>query len=135
MGDGEVCSWRRVLALCRFLIQVLGWVNSSLFWFQDGRDEAMGFLELGHEVRQRGERVIRRDVIAQKQALNGRQAQVVDVLLGLDSMAIEDLGAALPGIPRRTLQRDLQLLVEKRIAVAEGAARSRRYRLKDKRVR
>lgn len=33
------------------------------------------------------------------------------------------------------LQRDLQVLVENRIAVAEGASRSRRYRLKDKRLR
>lgn len=33
------------------------------------------------------------------------------------------------------LQRDLQVLVENRIAVAEGAARSWRYSLKDKRLR
>jgi hypothetical protein len=88
-----------------------------------------------NEVRQRGERVIQLDVIAQKHGLTERQAQVVEVLLGLDSMAIEDVEVALPGIPRRTLQRDLQVLVEKRIAVAEGAARARRYRLQNKRLR
>jgi Fic family protein len=88
-----------------------------------------------NEVRQRGELVIRRDVIARKHGLNEREAQVVEVLLGLNSVAIEDVEAALPGIPRRTLQRHLQVLVEKRIAVAEGAARARRYRLQVNRLR
>ena len=55
------------------------------------------------------------------------------VLLG--QVAIEDAEAALPEIPRRTLQRDLRVLVEKQLAVAEGAVRARRYRLKDKRLR
>jgi hypothetical protein len=88
-----------------------------------------------NEVKQRGERVIRRDVLARQHGLNERQALVVEVLLGLDSLAIEDVQAALPRVPRRTLQRDLQVLVAKRIAAAEGAARSRRYRLQDKRLR
>jgi Fic family protein len=88
-----------------------------------------------NEVKQRGELVIRRDVIARKHGLNERQAEVVEVLLGMDSVAIEDVEAALPKIPRRTLQRTLQVLVEKRIAVAEGAARARRYRLRDKCLR
>lgn len=85
-----------------------------------------------NEVKQRGERVIRRDVISREYGLNERQAQIVEVLLGLGSATLEDAGGALPEIPRRTLQRDLQALVEKGIAVAEGAARARRYRLRDK---
>ncbi len=88
-----------------------------------------------NEVKQRGERVIRRDVMAREHGLNERQVQIVEVLLGLDSATIEDATAALPEIPRRTLQRDLQVLVEKRIAVAERAGRARRYRLQDKGLR
>ncbi len=106
-------------------MDLTGWLE----YFVDGLATQM------NEVRQRGERVIQLDVIAQKHGLTERQAQVVEVLLGLDSMAIEDVEVALPGIPRRTLQRDLQVLVEKRIAVAEGAARARRYRLQNKRLR
>ena len=87
------------------------------------------------EVKTRGERVIRRDVIARKHGLNDRQALVVDVLSEQDSVAIEDVLAGLPGVPRRTLQRDLQALVEKRIAVAKGAARARRYRLRNNELR
>ncbi len=106
-------------------MDLTGWLD----YFVEGLATQM------NEVRQRGELVIRRDVIARKHGLNERQAQVVEVLLGLNSVAIEDAEAALPGIPRRTLQRDLQVLVEKRIAVAEGAARARRYCLQDKRLR
>ncbi len=73
--------------------------------------------------------MIRRDVVAREHGLNDRQALVIAVLADLDSLAIDELQAALPDIPRRTLQRDLQVLVEKRIAVAEGAAKARRYRL------
>jgi Fic family protein len=87
------------------------------------------------EVQTRGERVIRRDVIARKHGLNERQARIVEVLSERDSAALEDVQGALPELPRRTLQRDLQALVEKRIAVAEGAARARRYRLEGNQLR
>jgi Fic family protein len=87
------------------------------------------------EVKQRGEVVIRRDVIAREHGLNERQARIVEVLLGRNSVALEEAVAALPDIPRRTLQRDLQALVEKGIAVAEGAARATRYRLRDRWLR
>lgn len=106
-------------------MDLTGWLE----YFVDGLATQM------NEVRQRGERLIQLDVIAQKHGLTERQAQVVEVLLGLDSMAIEDVEVALPGIPRRTLQRNLQVLVEKRIVVPEGAARARRYHLQNKRLR
>lgn len=83
------------------------------------------------EVKRRGEQVIRRDVLAHRHRLNDRQSRVVDALATLDWSSIDDVQAALPEFPRRTLQRDLQILVEKRIAVADGAARARRYHLQD----
>lgn len=106
-------------------MDLTGWLE----FFVEGLSTQM------NEVKQRGERVIRRDVLARRHGLNARQALVVEVLLGLDSLAIEDVQAALPGVPRRTLQRDLKVLVEKRIAVAERAAKARRYRLQDKLLR
>jgi hypothetical protein len=72
-----------------------------------------------------------RDVIARKHGLHECQAHTLEVLSELDSAAIEDAHAALPEFPQRTLQRDLQMLVGKGIAVAEGAARARRYRLQN----
>jgi Fic family protein len=106
-------------------MDLTGWLE----YFAEGLAAQM------NEVKARGERVIRLDVLALEHGLNERQARVVEVLLGLDSLAIEDIQAALPGIPRRTLQRDLQGLVEKRIAVAQGAAKARRYRLQDSAIR
>lgn len=87
------------------------------------------------EVRERGEHVIRRDLVAREHGLSDRQALVLEVLAGLDAPSLDDLQPALPNIPRRTLQRDLQLLVTKRIVAPEGAARAPRYRLQVKGLR
>lgn len=136
-------DFKRLFTLSEFYDRDRGAFYSAIQSVREQGMDLTGWLEYFveglatqmNEVRQRGELVIRRDVIAREHGLNERQAQVVEVLLGLNSVAIEDAEAALPGIPRRTLQRDLQVLVEKRIAVAEGAARARRYRLRDKRLR
>ena len=85
-----------------------------------------------NEVKARGERVIRRDVIAREHGLNERQALAVEALLERGELGIEEFVALAAGVPRRTLQRDLQGLVERGVAVAKGAARAVRYHLKDK---
>jgi len=84
------------------------------------------------EVKQRGEIVIRRDVIAREHGLNERQALAVEALLEHGQLGIEEFEALAPGAHRRTLQRDLRGLVERGVAVARGAARAVRYYLKDK---
>jgi Fic family protein len=104
-------------------------LTSWLEFFVEGLSTQM------NEVKQRGEFVIRYDLLARRHGLNERQALMIEVLAERDSSGIDDVLGALPGVPRRTLQRDLQLLVEKQIAVAEGEARSRRYRLKLKQLR
>ena len=87
------------------------------------------------EVKMRGERVIRRDVIARKYALNERQARMVEALLEVDSLTIEEAEAIIKGVPRRSLQRDFQKLVEKKVVAMSGAARATRYRLHGKEMR
>jgi Fic family protein len=84
------------------------------------------------EVKQRGERVIRRDVLVRMHGLNERQAVVLEALLERGPLGIEEVEALVPGVTRRTLQRDLRGLVEAEIAVGEGAARATRYSLSDK---
>jgi Fic family protein len=81
---------------------------------------------------QRGELVIRRDVIAREHGLNERQALAVEALLDRGQLGIEELEALVPGVHRRTLQRDLRGLVDRGVAVAKGAARAARYHLKGK---
>ena len=85
-----------------------------------------------NEVKQRGELVIRRDVIAREHGLNERQALAVEALLEHGELGIEEFLALAAGVPRRTLQRDLQGLVERGVAVVKGAARAARYHLKNK---
>jgi Fic family protein len=87
------------------------------------------------EVKTRGERVIRRDVLVRKHGLNERQAVVVEALLEGGRLDIEEVEALVPGVTRRTLQRDLRGLVDAGIAVAEGAARATHYSLSDKGLR
>jgi len=88
-----------------------------------------------NEVRQRGERVIRRDVLVRKHGLNERQAVVVEALLEGGPLGMEEVEALIPGVTRRTLQRDIRGLVEAGITVAEGAARATCYSLSDKGLR
>jgi Fic family protein len=84
------------------------------------------------EVTERGKRVIRRDVIAREYGLNPRQALAVGHLLEQAELRVEDLEGLCPGVNRRTLQRDLQGLVQRGVARTAGAARAVRYRLRIK---
>jgi Fic family protein len=84
------------------------------------------------EVKSRGEMVIRRDVIAREHGLNERQSLIVEKLLEQSELQIEDVEALCPDVNRRTLQRDLQGLVEVGVLKSTGAARSVRYRMKIK---
>lgn len=84
------------------------------------------------EVKTRGERAIRRDVIIREHRLNARQALAVEYLLENPELRIEDLEALCPGVNRRTLQRDLRGLVEQGVVTPLGAARAAHYKLKTK---
>ena len=81
------------------------------------------------EVKARGEVAIRRDVIVREHGLNSRQAEAVGLLLERPEMALEDFENRVPGVNRRTLQRDLAGLVERSVLKMTGAARAVRYRL------
>jgi Fic family protein len=84
------------------------------------------------EVRSQGERVIRRDVIAQEHGLSQRQALAVEYLLSHPELRIEDFETLCPDVNRRTLQRDLEDLVSRRVLKVSGAARAVRYLLQIK---
>lgn len=124
--DRDRATFYRVLQGVReHDLDLTGWLE----FFVEGLATQMA------EVRQRGERVIRRDIIARENGLTERQGLVIELLLTRGSLNLEEAMAALAAVPRRTLQRDLRVLVEKGIAVAEGAARASRSRFSDKRLR
>ena len=83
------------------------------------------------EVKERGERVIRADVITMKNRLNPRQRALVIYLMEQPEVDLQDLQAISPDVPRRTLQRDLQQAVAKGVLLASGATHQKRYRLNE----
>jgi predicted HTH transcriptional regulator len=79
------------------------------------------------EVQERGERVIRSDVLAQKHQLSERQRRLIGYLLEKSGVTIQEFEALYPKINRRTLQRELAGLIEKGLVVTEGATNQLRY--------
>ena len=84
------------------------------------------------EVKVRGERAIRGDVIARQHRLSERQASALSYLLEHGRMSIQGYEALWPQVNRRTLQRDLKELVGKGLLVERGTGPTdptRHYRL------
>lgn len=81
------------------------------------------------EVKQRGQQVIRRDVLVQKHGLNERQAKALDLLMKKRPVHISELEKAFPEVTRRTLQRDMSRLVDLSIVKLRGTARQSNYEL------
>jgi Fic/DOC family protein/BNR repeat protein len=83
------------------------------------------------EVRKRGERVIRRDVLARQQHLSDRQAKALGYVLEHGNLRIQDYETLCPGVGRRSLQRDLKVMLDKELLVAVGATNRLVYRIKE----
>jgi DNA-binding HxlR family transcriptional regulator len=81
---------------------------------------ASGLATQLQEVRTRGEKAIRADVLASEKGLNARQAALVAALLEHKSLALADAERLLPDVARRTLQRDLRRLVEHGLVTEVG---------------
>jgi len=84
------------------------------------------------EVSERGKRAIKADVLAARHGLNARQKALVHRLLEQPEIDLQGFLAACPGVPRRTLQRDLQQAAAKRVLLASGATHRKHYRLNPK---
>lgn len=73
------------------------------------------------EVRERSERVIRRDVLVQQHGLNERQAKALGYLIGHGKLTIQDFETLCPKVNRRSLQRDLKGMLDRKVIVEIGA--------------
>jgi len=81
------------------------------------------------EVRDRGELVIRKDLLVRKLELSDRQSAALGFLLGHADMHIKDFEQLCPTTNRRTLQRDLSRLEERDLIHRRGGARQSLYSL------
>jgi len=84
------------------------------------------------EVRERGEQAIRRDVLVKEHRLSDRQAKALAHILEHGSLTIQDFEGLCPEVNRRSLQRDLKAMVERRLIVTEGGTHHLIYRLTEK---
>lgn len=82
------------------------------------------------EVQKRGAQAIRRDVLVKERNLNARQALALDFVLENGSFSIKDYEQLCPETNRRTLQRDLKVMVDKGFLTVEGATNQLVYRIR-----
>ncbi len=81
------------------------------------------------EVQERGEQVIRRDVLAQEYGLSDRQRAALGRALERGGLTVHDFQSLCPRVSRRSLQRDLRAMVDKGLLIPEGATNRLFYRL------
>lgn len=82
------------------------------------------------EVKQRGEQVIRKDVLSQKHGMNERQIKALEFILEQGRLTIQDFEDLCPKVSRRSLQRDLREMLEEGLLESDGATHHQEYRLK-----
>jgi len=85
------------------------------------------------EVRKRGEQAIRRDLLVKEHRLSDRQAKALAYILEHGSLTIQDFEGLCPEVNRRSLQRDLKMMVHIGLLVSEGATNKLIYRMKETR--
>lgn len=79
------------------------------------------------EVVEAGKIVIRHDALAQRFDLNARQRAALGFLLEHGTLGISDYEALSPGVHRKTLQRDLNGMLEVGLIARSGSSRALRY--------
>jgi len=74
------------------------------------------------EVKKRGEQAIYRDVLVKQYRLSDRQAKALGHILEHGSLNIQDFERLCPGVTRRSLQRDLRAMIEKRLVAQKSSS-------------
>jgi Fic family protein len=80
------------------------------------------------EVQEKGETLLRTDVLAKKHKLSGRQLVALELAQDGSTFRMQDFEARCPGVHRRSLQRDLRELVDSGLLEATGATNRLVYR-------
>ena len=78
--------------------------------------------------------MIHHDLLVQKHALNSRQSKALNFLMQHERLTVQDYEALCPEVNRRSLQRDLSVLLKKGLINEVGLSvtdPSRYYELKE----
>ncbi|MFZ5432542.1 MAG: Fic family protein [Calditrichota bacterium] len=81
------------------------------------------------EVTVKGERVIRRDVLVHEHGLNERQARIIGHILERGESNIQDFERLFPDLNKRTLQREIKVLLDRGLIITAGATNQLVYRI------
>ena len=81
------------------------------------------------ELQERGEKIIRLDLLAKKHEFSKRQKLAMQYATANGGLTIQDFEGYCKGTSRRTLQRELKELVDKGLLIPEGATNRLYYRL------
>lgn len=98
-------------------MDLTGWLE----YFTDGLATQM------REVQERGETVIRLDILVRKHDLTDRQRLALRHAIAHEGLTLKDFVGLCKGAPRRTLQRELKGLVDKGLLISRGATNKLRY--------
>jgi len=79
------------------------------------------------EVKAKGERAMLRDVLARRHGLSDRQALALARILDDGRLTIQEYELLCPDVNRRTLQRDLRVMVEKGLLATRGQTSRMEY--------
>ena len=74
------------------------------------------------EVRERGEQAIRKDLIIKEHNLSDRQALALSHILVHGRVSILDFEGLSPRVNRRTLQRDLRVMMDKGLIIEKASS-------------
>lgn len=88
-----------------------------------------GLAEQMKEIKSRGEYVIKADLIAKKYQLSKRQEAALQMILENGDLTMKRYEELYPDLNRRTLQRELKEMIDKKILISEGATHHLVYRI------
>ena len=111
--------YRAIQSVREQAMDMTGWLE----YYVDGLTTQLS------EVRERGEQAIRRDVLVKEHRLSDRQAKALAYILAHGSLTIQDFESLCPNVNRRSLQRDLKVMVNQGLVITEGETHQLIYRL------
>lgn len=82
-----------------------------------------------NEVKNLGKQAIKQDIMLREHNLSERQAVAVEYMVAYGRLTIQEFEKLCPDVTRRTLQRELKELIDKKIVVSSGATTSIVYTL------
>ncbi|GJM07256.1 MAG: cell division protein Fic [marine bacterium B5-7] len=82
------------------------------------------------DIKQVGKKIIQHDVLLNKHVLSDRQQLAITHILEHRHLGIQEFEDLCPGLSRRTLQRELKVLLDANIIEGEGSTSDKRYILK-----